>query len=429
MGSEMCIRDSGMPIEIAYDHCFFNLTNGRDLLTLSPVPKPAFQEVCVRAVMKGQNFDFELNSDGSEATFKSWSTIDLRNVYDWNLEIVTINPNLMALIGAFGSETTVASLQPALYEALKADAAIVKPDGTGALNAGIFVRHTIREIIRGYITPITNQSALPAMISNVYLGYRSVDELRAAIAAGSAVGMAGAPGDGGRHFSKTIKTGKARAEEIGRLAALKGHRSFTTVTPLDSLWLFTDPGWDISGDMSAGHETFVLENLRLVSGQAPLAVSDYPYLAAAGLSPIGQLPSFGKSVTMLDEVMLRTFTYECDNGCAGQRIHNALAVQKYSLSDVTWQLAVAGIVDDTGLCALSVAGCDYGMREPHGFVAGGQMHTLPYFGNSSRRSHVSMQPYGGGDELAYKVSDMGKGISLWFEPFSGALIQLSLIHI
>jgi hypothetical protein len=425
--SELKFNESllGIPAELPYEHCFFNLTNGRDLFnsTLTPAPKPTFEEVCVTALIKVQNFDYELNDDRSEASYKTWSTLDMVNIHDWRLEIVTINPNLMALLGAFGSETALAAVQPALYGALQMDTAGLKADGTGAFNDGMFVRRTIREIVKGYTTHITGQPALPAVVPNVYLGYESVDELRAAIQADTALGLMGAPGDGGRHFTKTVKTGKDRPSEIGRLTALKGHKDFSTVPASDALWLFADPGWDVAGDMSSGHETFVLDNLRLMSGQEPLSTSDYPYLATAGMSPIGQMPSFGSSVELLDEVLMRTLTYNCDNDCAGKRIHKALAVQKYSLADTTWQLTSGGVKDELGACAITAAGCDYGMREPHGFVAAAQFHTLPYMGSSSRRGLVSIVPFGGGDELMYESATMGKGASVWFEPFSGALIQ------
>lgn len=425
--SELKFNDSllGMAGEVPYEHCFFNLTNGRDLFnsTLTPAPKPAFEEVCVTALLKVQNFDYKLNDDESEASYKSWSTLDMVNIHDWRLEIVTINPNLMALLGAFGSETVLAAVQPALYGALQMDTAGLKADGTGSLNDGMFVRRTIRELLKGYTTPITGQPALPAYVPNIYLGYESVDELRVAIQADTAVGLMAAPGDAGRHFTKTIKTGKGRPSEIGRLAALKGHKNFSTVPASDALWLFTDPGWDVTGDMKSGHETFVLDNLRLMSGQEPLSPGDYPYLAAAGMSPIGQMPSFGSSVQLLDEVLMRTMTYECDNGCAGERIHKALAVQKYSLADSTWELTSGGVKDELGACAVTVVGCDYGMREPYGFVAAARFHTLPYMGNSSRRDLVSIRPYGGGDELMHDSATMGKGASVWFEPFTGALVQ------
>jgi len=410
--------------ELHYDSCFFNLTNGYDLLnaTLTPRPKPAFEEVCVRTNFRTQSFDFELNSDATEATVKQWSRIELVNVYDWNLELVTINPNLMALIGLFGSESVLAAVQPALYGALQYDTMNLKPDGTGALNDGIFVRHTLKELLRGYTTPITGQPDIIAAASDVYLGYESRADLEAAIEANTAVGLFGGPGDGGRHFTKTLKTGKGNPSEIGQLVAFKGHNNFSTVPLSDGLWLFADPGWDVAGNTSAGHATFSFDGLRVTDSQAPLAPSDYPWLAAAGMRPIGQLPTFGTSVTMLDDDMMRTFTFECENNCAGERIHDSIAIQKYTMADATWLLASGGVVDATGACLATAAGCDYGMREVAGFMAGGMMNTLPYFGDSPRRNLVSITPYGGGDELVYDAETMGKGKSVLFEPFTGLLL-------
>ena len=382
--------------DLIIDQCYFNLTNGNALLTVTPTPKPAFEEVCVKLSIKSQAFDFELNDDLSEATYKTWTVLDLANVYDYDIELVTINPNLIALIGLFGSETVLAAVQSALYGALQFDTMGLKPDGTGALNDGLFVRHTLREMMKGYTVPTTGQPDVNSAVTNVYLGYETLADMQAAIAA---FGLYGSPTDG-RHFTKTVKTGLGKPADLGRLAALKGHRNFSTVPASDGLWLFSEPGWDAAGNMSPGHATLDLDGQRMMGDQAPLPLGEYPWLTVAGIKPIGQLPSFGTSVTMLDEQMLRTFTYECANDCAGERIHNAVAVQKYTLSDATYKLTSGGVVDTTGAC-VATATCDYGMSEDGGFVAAGQLHTLPYLGTMPYRNLVSITPYGGGNELVY----------------------------
>lgn len=414
---------AGQPGSMPFKHCFFNLTNGHALLTATPTPVPAFEEVCVELKIEAQSFDFELSDDESEYTSKTWSRMGVVNPYDWNLEFVTLNPNLLALLASVGGETALSYAVPSLYGALQMDAAVIKADGTGALNEGLFVRHTLHEIFRGYTSALTMQPALPASAMNIYLGYESRADLEAAIADGTAVGLMGAPSDGGREFTTTMKTGKGRPKDIGRLGAIKGARNLSAIPPADAMWLWADPGWDGTGDMSATRGTLVLDGIPIIGSQPPLGPREYPTLTAAGLRPIGVVPSFGERVTLFDSAeTLRNYNFECDNGCAGERLHNAVAVQRYSLTSDTWQLTSGGVRDDTGMCAFTLTGCDYGMREPHGIVLGGSFTTLPYMGNSSRRQLVSLQPYGGGAELHYDTS-MGTGRSLWFEPFTGMMLQ------
>jgi len=96
---------AGQPGSMPFKHCFFNLTNGHALLTATLTPVPAFEEVCVQLKIEAQSFDFELSDDESEYTSKTWSRMGVVNPYDWNLEFVTLNPNLLALLASVGGET------------------------------------------------------------------------------------------------------------------------------------------------------------------------------------------------------------------------------------------------------------------------------------------------------------------------------------
>ncbi len=408
----------GKPLAAETQLCLYNLTNGFELLQPAgtTAPKPTFERICVAALANSQFFDFNLSADASEYSALRWSNITLVDDADWALEVVTLNADMVGVIGAFGGEATLAAIQPLLYGALAMDAAALKPDGTGALNGGLFVRLTFEQYFRGYTTPILGTENLVAAALNLY-SFSSVSALRDAIASGA---------EPAQKHTTTVRTGAGNnIQHIGELASYKGYTSLTNVdashkpdqiTGAMNWGLFEAP-WDNAGNVNpATKGAFNVDGMRMLgSPQPPLPASSYPaaFFTLSGVDGVTGA-SGDSSLDLFDPQWSRSVRYD---PTASDKLHGALHTNKYTFSDANGRITSAGVA--SAACAPL---CDYGMTDTHVWQgADGLTYTLPAYGLANvTRSKITLLDASGSEEYFDATTETP---SVWIEPFTGATVQ------
>jgi len=78
----------------------FNLTNAKELQTVTPAPKPHFEAIEVEFTQMGRSFNCSVLNGGEQVKAHDWSKWVPSNpdVYDW--EIVQVNPAYLGTVGA-----------------------------------------------------------------------------------------------------------------------------------------------------------------------------------------------------------------------------------------------------------------------------------------------------------------------------------------
>lgn len=426
---------------------FFNVTNARELQDGAGArPKPVFQEVRVPFVIKTSAFDYEPSSNGETYAYKTWSSIAPKHASDGLLEIVQINAMLPLLVGQLGGEATIkathdaaagagaisnssdpqilfatgcATLDPAplkvqfcmmaslMYVGLATEQALgLKPDGTGALGVGLFVRRTVNQMVNGFSPDPLTQMPNPGSTVGYNL-YQTQASLEAALAAGTEQ-----PGK----FTSVKRTGKGDPTEIGKWVSLKtfSNISMTTNNPF---WLVPPTGYSTQGPLNG--EPFVISGLH--SSTQPMApLAEAPSVYTAGYPPKAT-PSAGQHLSFFEDVFtFRSMSYSC-GACEHESLHGVNLV-KYVADESNGYLKKDGVHDAAGACALTST-CDYGSLQPSLWTTTAATYSLPYFGNSSTLlTATATFKDAQGQVLSYDDATMRN--ELYIEPFSGAPLKV-----
>ena len=428
----------------------FNLTNAYELQTVTPPPKPIFQEVSVTFTVKTEAFDYELASDELTYSHKTWSYLEPKTASDGLLEIVQLNSVLPALLAQVGGEATLkatydyaaasgavagsadpvvtlstgcAAINAAnpdpvviqgcvgislMYAALAGEKALpLKPDGTGALGVGLFVRRTINQMINGFEKDPLTQQPNPGSTLGYNL-YPTREALEAALAAGS---------DTAAKFTSTKMTGKGNPEDLGKWVS---QHSFSNVSAVRNqpFWLIPPTLYDNHGSTSSGLP-FIISGLR--SSAQPMAPTTAPpSVLSAGYPPKAQPTT--RTLEYFDDLFtFRPVTYSC-GACTHEALHGVLNVVKYTWDESNGHLKTDGTRDVGGACALTGT-CDHGSLLPSVWSTPVLSYTLPYFGNSSNllTDAVTFKS-STGEILSYEDETMRN--ELYIEPFSGAPVKV-----
>lgn len=415
-------------------YTFFNLTNAYELQTQVPAPKPVFREVKVSFTRNIQQYDFEPNEDGTEASFKFLNYMMPVNADDLNLEIVNVNALLLQMIQLVGTESLLgptlnmalglAMGNPTIGDTIMAmiqyDAmpALLRPDGTGQANVGPFTRRTVRDLLQGWTDPYFAPDGLnifTQMPTGLWVGMNQIPTIEmqeAAIAAGMMQESM---------IKFAMATGKDDINNISKFVRYMDKSNFTAGQPFY-------PGWGLDGTVGA---PLVLEGAHFTTGFGPCEppLTKWPSFFEAGVNP--KVKRSEETLTLWDDALffalgsLRMMRYLV----TGEEAYGKLHTTTYELDTTTdkFELAVGGTIDETGACA-ATGTCDFGMRYKGVFDARGYYFmpvamTLPYLGETPAavRDAVTILSTNGTTELAYDASSMRPKI--WVEPFSGLYVK------
>lgn len=140
-------------VSTKYFHVY-NLTNAYALQTQTPAPTPVFVEVKVPYTYRFREYDPTFSGD--EYTMSVWMHHSPVLASDLDQIIIVPNVALITFLTAIGGEAVLPFIPggAAIQGMLTADAMGLKPDGSGAFNAGLFTRRTVREVLEGYVDPL-----------------------------------------------------------------------------------------------------------------------------------------------------------------------------------------------------------------------------------------------------------------------------------
>jgi len=96
--AEWCEPKWGQNVSITLT--IFNLTNGKDLQTSNPAPKPHFDAIEVNFTQMSKSFDCSLLEDGEQIKYHDWSKWVPTNPEVYNWEFVQVNPAYLGTVGA-----------------------------------------------------------------------------------------------------------------------------------------------------------------------------------------------------------------------------------------------------------------------------------------------------------------------------------------
>ncbi|KAL3929937.1 MAG: hypothetical protein SGPRY_001745 [Prymnesium sp.] len=215
----------------------YNLTNGYELLRMSPPPKPIFEEVKIRVNLNISAFDFKVLNDGDAYSYKNFFYMDVVDKATYDLEFVNINVVLMEVLlnsPGIGRESMVEALAPfvpsmaGLNQAMQYDAYFIRPDGTGPLGAGIFKRLTVREMIYGYYDSLFKVNITQGLQKGRYNVFKTAEDLKSALNAFEPEYL----------YTDVRQTGKRDINDAGKIISLKGLSNFSkgfTEDPLSGM--------------------------------------------------------------------------------------------------------------------------------------------------------------------------------------------------
>ena len=123
---------------------FFNLTNGFDLLTTTPAPKPTFSRRVVSFTRRSIQFDGVSDATGSSYGYKELTYFVPDDASDLEMEIVQVNP---AYLGAIFAS---APAESTLY--------------LGLAHIGL---QKVQAALSGYAAALLNESSAPTLITAV----------------------------------------------------------------------------------------------------------------------------------------------------------------------------------------------------------------------------------------------------------------------
>ena len=314
----------------------------------------------------------------------------------------------------------------------------MKDDGTSPRNGGLFVRHTVHEMLHGWDDPIfaaVPASAFPPGTPSSYPGMlgthtsqdRTLDDLRADIAEGTR---------SMKDFARERKSGADNIEDTDVWIARKGVASSVAE---DSSYT----GWGTSGRPG---EPFNLTGLRSIRQAVPQTKVN------SALTMIGNYeakPNFGPVLDVYVTEVSRTMSMTC--GAAGSlpdsvddcAFHDVKGIKtlKYMIESHLYNTTLDGVPSSScrGTAsqkhasfapATSSSGpsCDWLMRQDGVLnleVARGApaAASLGYFGHaqSGIREAVSITEVGSSDQIYF--DEAKDGVSVFYEPITGAAIK------
>ena len=314
----------------------------------------------------------------------------------------------------------------------------MKDDGTSPRKSGLFVRHTVHEMLHGWDDPIfaaVPASAFPPDAPSSYPGMlgthtsqdRTLDDLRADIAEGTR---------SMKDFARERKSGADNIEETDVWIARKGVASSVAE---DSSYT----GWGTSGRPG---EPFNLTGLRSIRQAVPQTKVN------SALTMIGNYeakPNFGPVLDVYVTEVSRTMSMTC--GAAGSlpdsvddcAFHDVKGIKtlKYMIESRLYNTTLDGVPSSScrGTAsqkhasfapATSSSGpsCDWLMRQDGVLnleVARGApaAASLGYFGHaqSGIREAVSITEVGSSDQIYF--DEAKDGVSVFYEPITGAAIK------
>ena len=426
-----------------------NLTNAHDLMTQNPAPVPIFQEVVVNFQTKAHFFDFMLSSDKSTYGYKAWSHITTSPPSDKDVSFVTVNTVLVGLMGAFGGEAGLQGIHDGalaagqavdptntdptqiltagcmaimptglqsclgaafMYASLAAEKQLpLNPDGTGALNVGLFVKRTVDELINGYMDPLTQQ-AIPGLALG-FNKYQTLAGLQQAISLGLEDPAA---------YEMAKETGRSDSNSIGKYVSIRTY-SQTNATHNNAMWAVDHPAYDNTGRTGPERSpSYTISGQR--SSSQPLApLSKPPSVFLTGYPPLAA-PSAERFSYFEELLTFRALNYSCGE-CKHEILHGVLGAVKYTMDDSNGWLRVDGVKDESGACATSMPACDYGTIHPSTFRSSVMTYSLPYFGKSSPELIAKATfKNAAGHEVAFNDATMRN--EMYIEPFTGVPVKV-----
>lgn len=319
-----------------------------------------------------------------------------------------------------------------------ADTTCMKDDGTSPRNGGLFVRHTVREMLHGWDDPIfaaVPASAFPLGTPSSYGGFlgkgssqdRTLDDLRAEIAEGTR---------SMKDFATEIKSGADNVEDASVWIARNGVASSVDG---DSSY----PGWGNSGRPG---EPFNVTGLRSILQAPPQTRVNSP------LTMVGNYeakPNFGPVLDVFVTDVSRTMPFTCEaagslpdsvDDCAFHDV-KGIKTLKYMIDPRSYGTTLDGVPSSScrGTAsarhasfapATSSSGpsCDWLMR--HDGVLNLEVArkvpaaaSLGYFGHaqSGIREAVSITEVGSSDQIYF--DEAKDGVSVFYEPITGSAIK------
>ena len=422
------------PEPTTLDMIFMNLTNGRELLTVSPPPKPIFVEVPIKVRSSSDVYDYSLSPDAATVNLSVWGRLEPANPEDLHLSIVTAHDMLPYAFTVCGGETLMQTLSvmnlnvsgPAawckeMYISVKQESQNLRPDGTTPNNMGLFVRRTINELFNGYVSPLPVLQGM--RIPNMILGDNSMFPTSASLKDMVAAGILRKD-----RMEVSIFTGKGDFERLGALHSVQGFTHVSS-TQNDALYKVFPVPWDNHGIISPT-STFQITGER--GGSTPLVTTLMPppskapsYVSAgypAKASPRSTSFSFNPTKSLF-----RALKYSCGS-CIHELMHNNLYVVKYTMDERMGWLTNNGTKDEEGhaIGTCSIGLCDFGMTAPfvwpYLYPLSGIKATLPYFGRAPselRNSTIFMNQAGA--ELSYDETTMWHEI--YVDPFTSRAVK------
>ena len=313
----------------------------------------------------------------------------------------------------------------------------MKDDGTSPRKSGLFVRHTVHEMLHGWDDPIfaaVPASAFPSDAPSSYPGMlgthtsqdRTLNDLRADIAEGTR---------SMKDFARERKSGADNIEDTDVWIARKGVASSVAE---DSSYT----GWGTSGRPG---EPFNLTGLRSIRQAVPQTKVN------SALTMIGNYeakPNFGPVLDVYVTEVSRTMSMTCgDAGSLPDSVddcafHDVKGIKtlKYMIESRLYNTTLDGVPSSScrgtasakhaSSPATSSSGpsCDWLMRQDGVLnleVARGApaAASLGYFGHaqSGIREAVSITEVGSSDQIYF--DEAKDGVSVFYEPITGAAIK------
>ena len=278
---------------------------------------------------------------------------------------------LLLAMKAYGGETNMVMFSPVLGAALQYDAAMLKPDGSGAFNLGLFQRRKVGEFFSGYMDPSFGPVA-PVIGSQ----FATLADLQAAIASGAEPAL---------KYQMIKTTGKGGGvDAMDRWVTIKGNANLTKTYPDNPALGIFNPGWDSEGNTGLGRGALVWAGERTSSNPSS-PVSQLPSVWSAGLNlDLDIMPASTHAEYYDEGIYERNVKFNCDNGCVQEKLHNSLPTRLFQLdTESLGALTKAGVADPT--CALTCERSE--IRPPSlrsAFTPGYAVHRSPHIRSTSR---------------------------------------------
>uniref|UniRef100_A0A7S2IZ08 Uncharacterized protein n=1 Tax=Haptolina brevifila TaxID=156173 RepID=A0A7S2IZ08_9EUKA len=309
-------------------------------------------------------------------------------------------------------------------------------DGTGSLNSGLFVRHTLREMLHGYDDPLFSvvpASAVPAGLDLEYNGL--LGKFSAATSS-----LAEVRTDDLVDYQYALNGGSKNIADLGKWVSRQGVSTSTCSPDIFGKCSSGYYGWDVDGTPG---QDFVLAGQRSLNTQQPSDETHSPMRLV--LDDFKTSLASGTSITFFLSAVRRQVTIGCgsDGSTAGPcDYHSIDGIQTFKFEVPTNFLdtTLNGVANSACRGDTSYYGgrfpaptgtppsCDWMMR--HNGVVNLETSqnapvaaTLGYLGHTDTavRDAVSMTLPGSTDELIYDAAN--DELAIFVEPITGRVIR------